>query len=87
MSPLLLMINILSFLLLLTLIRLIVGPTYYDRLIALNLLVVIITAIMALYAVYVNRHVYFDVALVYAVLGFVSVIAISKYLTGRELHR
>ena len=36
---------------------------------------------------HLKRHVYFDVALVYAILGFVSVIAISKYLTGRELHK
>jgi len=46
-----------------------------------------ITAIIATLAVYYNRHVYFDVALVYAILGYISVIAISKYLTGRELHK
>ncbi len=76
-----------SVLALLVTIRLIIGPTYFDRLIAVNLLVVIITAIMAIIAVEYRRHVYFDVALVYAVLGFVSVIAIAKYLTGRELHK
>lgn len=87
MSVLWIMIYILSFLALLVTIRLIIGPTYFDRLIAVNLLVVIITAIMAIIAVEYRRHVYFDVALVYAVLGFVSVIAIAKYLTGRELHK
>jgi multicomponent Na+:H+ antiporter subunit F len=46
-----------------------------------------ITAIIATQAVYFKRYVYLDVALVYAILGFVSVIAISKYLTGRELHK
>jgi len=87
MSILLIMTYILSVLALLVTIRLIIGPTYFDRLIAVNLLVVIITAIMAIIAVEYRRHVYFDVALVYAVLGFVSVIAIAKYLTGRELHK
>lgn len=87
MNPLMLMIYILSALSFLTVIRLVAGPTYFDRLIALNLLVVITTAIMAITAARFGRYVYFDVALVYAVLGFVSVIAISKYLTGRELHK
>ncbi len=45
-----------------------------------------ITVIIATQAVHFKRYVYLDVALVYAILGFVSVIAISKYLTGRELH-
>jgi multicomponent Na+:H+ antiporter subunit F len=67
-------------------IRLILGPTYFDRLVALNFLVVTTTAIMAILAVELNRHVYLDVALVYAILGFVSVIVISKYLSGKELH-
>lgn len=67
-------------------VRLIFGPTYFDRLIALNFLVVATTAIMAILSVELNRHVYLDVALVYAILGFVSVIAISKYLSGKELH-
>lgn len=87
MNILMVMVYILSILSFLCIIRLVLGPTYFDRLIALNLLVVIITAIMAIMAVEYRRHVYLDVALVYAVLGFVSVIAIAKYLTGKELHR
>ena len=81
------MIYILSALSFLCIIRLLLGPTYFDRLIAVNLLVVIITAIMSIMAVGFGRHVYFDVALVYAILGFVSIIAISKYLIGKELHK
>ena len=76
--------SITSFLCLLRIIR---GPTHFDRLIGLNLMVANITAIIVILAVYYNHLVYLDVALVYAILGFVSVIAISKYLTGRELHR
>jgi multicomponent Na+:H+ antiporter subunit F len=71
----------------LCLIRIVRGPTHFDRLIGLNLMVFNITAIIATQAVYFERYVYLDVALVYAILGFVSVIAISKYLTGRELHK
>ena len=87
MNPLLWLINALSFIALLSLFRIIAGPTHFDRLIGLNLMVAITTAIIVVMAVYYNHLVYLDVALVYAILGFVSVIAISKYLTGRELHR
>jgi len=86
-NPLLWLINALSFIALLSLFRIIAGPTHFDRLIGLNLMVAITTAIIVVMAVYYNHLVYLDVALVYAILGFVSVIAISKYLTGRELHR
>ena len=67
--------------------RIVGGPTHFDRLIGLNLMVLNITVIIATLAVHFNRYVYLDVALVYAILGFVSVIAISKYLSGRELHK
>jgi len=79
--------SILSVMALLCLVRVIGGPTHFDRLIGLNLMVANITAIIVILAVYYNHLVYLDVALVYAILGFVSVIAISKYLTGRELHQ
>ena len=77
----------LSFLSFLCFIRIVKGPTHFDRLIGLNLMVAIITVIIVVLAVYYDHLVYLDVALVYALLGFVSVIAISKYLTGRELHQ
>ena len=81
------LINALSLIAFLSLYRIIRGPTHFDRLIGLNLMVAITTAIIVTMAVYYNHLVYLDVALVYAILGFVSVIAISKYLTGRELHK
>jgi len=77
----------LSFTSFLCLVRILRGPTHFDRLIGLNLMVANITAIIVTLAVYYNHLVYLDVALVYAILGFVSVIAISKYLAGRELHQ
>ncbi|MBU0672893.1 MAG: cation:proton antiporter [Candidatus Margulisbacteria bacterium] len=87
MNPLSAMVFFLSLTALVCLMRVFIGPTPFDRLIGLNLLVLNITVIIATLAVEFERHVYFDVALVYAILGYVSVIAISKYLTGRELHK
>jgi len=86
-NPFLLITYVLSATSFLCLIRIVRGPTHFDRLIGLNLMVFNITAIIAAQAVQFKRYVYLDVALVYAILGFVSVIAISKYLTGRELHK
>ena len=87
MNPFLLIIYTLSVTSFLCLARIVRGPTHFDRLIGLNLMVLNITVIIATLAVQFKRYVYLDVAMVYAILGFVSVIAISKYLTGRELHK
>ena|GEM_PF-687206 len=87
MNPFIIIMHVLSATSLACLARIVMGPTHFDRLIGLNLMVLNITVIIATSAVYLNRIVYFDVALVYAILGFVSIIAISKYLTGRKLHK
>ena len=41
---------------------------------------------MAISAVNFHRSIYLDVALVYALLGYINIIAIAKYLRGRKLH-
>ena len=71
---------------LLSLIRIIIGPTAQDRLVGLNLIVPQVVAIMVLMAINFDRAVYLDVVLVYAILGFVSIVAITKYLKGKRLH-
>lgn len=70
----------------LTLIRIIIGPTAQDRLVGLNLIIPQVVAIMVLMAINFDRTVYLDVALVYAILGFISIIAITKYLKGKKLN-
>jgi len=71
---------------LISLYRVIKGPTSQDRLIGLNLIVAQVTAIMVISAVNFHRPIYLDVALVYAILGYISIIAITKYLKGKKLH-
>jgi len=66
--------------------RLVFGPTAHDRLVGMNLLVAIVTALMVLLAVRYKREIYLDVALAYTMLGFISVIAITKHLKGKGLH-
>ena len=65
---------------LLAAIRLFRGPTAADRAVALDVLTLVVTPIMVGYAVLSGRSVYLDVALVYALLSFLGVIALARYL-------
>jgi multicomponent Na+:H+ antiporter subunit F len=67
-----------------SMIRIVIGPSLADRLIGLNLVSAQILAIFVLIAVKENRIVYLDVALVYAIFGFVGMLAITRYLEKKE---
>lgn len=66
--------------------RVIVGPSAHDRLVGLNILVALVTAVMVLLAVAYDRAVFLDVAMVYTMLGFISIVAVTKHLKGKGLH-
>ncbi len=65
---------------LLSLYRVIMGPTLQDRLVGLNLIATKTTVVLVLLAVLWDQKIFLDVALVYAILGYVGIIAITKYL-------
>jgi len=68
--------------LLLVLYRFIKGPTAVDRVIAFDgMTIVTITAIL-LGALAEGRGIYLDVALVYALLSFLGVIVVARFLEG-----
>ncbi len=67
---------------LLSFIRLVIGPTSSDRLLAADTITTITTAVIVLVAYLLGRVIYMDVAIVYAVLGFVGVVAVARYLEG-----
>ncbi len=68
--------------LIITAIRFVKGPTAGDRTVALDTLTTISVAGLVLLAYVFERFIYVDVALVYAVLGFIGVIVIARYLEG-----
>jgi len=68
--------------LVLTMFRFIKGPRSGDRALALDTFSIIITAAMVLLAHIFDRYIYVDVALIYAVLGFVGIIVIARYIEG-----
>ena len=81
------MINYISLILIgiavfLSFIRLLIGPTSSDRLLASDTLATITTALLVFMAVFFDRLVYMDVAIVYAVLGFVGIVTVARYMEG-----
>ncbi len=60
--------------------RAVVGPTTSDRVVGVDGTVTITIALMVLLASFFDRQVYLDVALVYAVLGFIGVLAVARYM-------
>ncbi|GMU23315.1 MAG: hypothetical protein AMXMBFR13_33940 [Phycisphaerae bacterium] len=67
----------------LCLLRLAIGPSLPDRVVALDVLAIIGVAISALYAVAVDQPVYLDVAVIFALVNFVGTVAFARYLEKR----
>lgn len=55
------------------------GPTVYDRILVVNLFGTKTVAAIALLAFLVGDMMYLDVALVYALINFITTIALLKY--------
>lgn len=64
----------------LALYRFLKGPSPADRVIAFDVLTIISITCIVLVAMTEGRIVYLDVALVYALLSFLGVIVIARYL-------
>ena len=71
------------FAILFSVIRLILGRTVVDRIVAVDTLTVISISLIALYAHVSGRFVYIDVALVYGLLSFLAVLAIARFIEKR----
>ena len=61
-------------------VRLVIGRTMIDRVVAIDMLTVVSISLIALYAHLSGRFVYLDVALVYGLLSFLAVLAIARFL-------
>jgi multisubunit Na+/H+ antiporter MnhF subunit len=67
---------------LLSLLRLLLGPTAADRVVAADTLAVITTSGLVVLAALFGSSLYLDVALIYGTLAFVGVIAIARAIEG-----
>ena len=66
--------------LLLTLWRLLRGPTLADRIMALDTLYIDMVALLVLIGVRRGSALYFEAALLIALIGFIGTVALCKYL-------
>lgn len=71
-----------ALLILVTMIRLVAGPTAPDRVVALDAINTLTVASMIVLSVVYEQLIFIDVALVYALLSFVGTLYIAKYLGG-----
>ncbi|HDR90910.1 MAG TPA: cation:proton antiporter [candidate division Zixibacteria bacterium] len=61
-------------------IRTVIGPTSADRAVALDAMTIITISLIVYIARLAERMIYLDVALVYALISFLSVLALARYL-------
>ncbi len=60
--------------------RMVRGPHKADRIIALDLLSVVVVAWVGLFAVYAREVIYLDVAIAFALVAFLGTVAFARYL-------
>lgn len=77
--------HIVGLAMLLALWRLLRGPTVPDRILALDTLSITAIAELMLFGMYLNSAIYFEAALIIAMLGFCSTVVLSKYVLRRDI--
>lgn len=71
----------------LALARGLIGPTIYDRILAVNTFGTKTVLIIAVLGFLMGRPDFLDIALVYALINFIGVIAVLKFFEYRDLGR
>jgi multicomponent K+:H+ antiporter subunit F len=65
--------------------RLFCGPSVVDRILALDTLYINTLALLVLLGIQWGTDVYFEAALLIAMVGFVATVALSKYLISGDV--
>ncbi|WP_135826629.1 monovalent cation/H+ antiporter complex subunit F [Halorussus ruber] len=65
--------------------RVIKGPTVPDRVVALDTIATNVVAIAALFALSTGEGLFVTVSLVLAIIGFISTIAVSQFVTEGDI--
>ncbi len=65
--------------------RAVVGPTPEERIVAINMIATKVTIIIVMIALITSQAFYVDVAIVYALLGFITTIGLVKLLMKGKL--
>jgi multicomponent Na+:H+ antiporter subunit F len=69
---------------LLSLFRILKGPTPADRSVAMDILGILIIGFCAILAVYTGKGWYIDIAIAWALQSFIGTLALAKFLEGKN---
>ena len=72
---------------LLALARLVKGPAAADRIVALDLISILIVAFLAVYSVFAAETSFLDVAIGYALIAFLGTVALARFLMHSAMRR
>ena len=67
--------------------RALLGPTLYDRILAVNTFGTITVLFIAIFGFLTGRPEFLDIALVYALINFITTIAVLKFFEYGDLGR
>ena len=84
-SVVLVCLSIMSFAMVLNMLRLLKGPDMPDRILALDTLYINAIALIVLLGIYLDSDLFFEAALLIAVMGFVGTVAIAKHLLRGDI--
>lgn len=64
--------------------RIMVGPIPPDRMVAIDILGILVVGICALFAIQTGKDFYLYIAIAWAMLSFIGTLALAKFLEGRS---
>ncbi|MBC8312709.1 MAG: multiple resistance and pH regulation protein F [Candidatus Cloacimonetes bacterium] len=79
------LINVLMFCTIFIMIRVVKGPSVADRIVAIDILGILIIGICAILAIALKRSYYIDIGIAWGLQSFIGVLALAKFLEGRSL--
>ncbi|MEL6646550.1 MAG: cation:proton antiporter [Pseudomonadota bacterium] len=59
--------------------RLAIGPTFSDRVVALDMMTVLIIAFCGIYAIFSGDPAFLDIVIVLALIGFLATVALARF--------
>ena len=69
----------------LAMVRLVIGPTSGDRILALDTMVINAIGLVIVLGIHQGLEVYFEVSLLIAMLGFVSTVALARFILRGDI--
>jgi len=79
------LVNVILFCAVFVLFRVLFGPTAADRIVAVDIMGILIVGLLALFGLAQKQSFFMDIGLIWALLSFIASLAFAKILEGRYL--